>query len=81
MNFPPVQSVMAAHSTYPTFLSNIKSLLDVMSPDAEFTTHSEFIIKMLEEHQLAPKMPFSKKNVFYSETQSTLPKAISECLF
>ena len=81
MNFFPVQSASSAMNVYPTFLANIKSLLDVLRSGGDSTTHSELITKILEDNQMAPKMPFSKQNIFFSDTQATLAKAVSECLF
>jgi hypothetical protein len=81
MNFFPVQSASSAMNFYPTFLANIKSLLDVLRTDGDSTTHSELITEILEDNQMAPKMPFSKQNIFFSDTQATFAKAISECLF
>jgi hypothetical protein len=68
-------------NVYPTFLANIKSLLDVLRTDGDSATHSELITSILENNQMAPKMPFSKQNIFFSNNQTTFATAISECLF
>lgn len=68
-------------NVYPTFLANIKSLLDVLRTDGDSATHSELITSILENNQMAPKMPFSKQNIFFSDNQTTFATAISECLF
>ena len=74
MNFlNRVLSPAEVKPVYPTFLSNIKSLLEFVTNESDDSQFAEPILQTLKENYLTPKNPFWKRpNSFFQCSSQNL---------